>query len=117
VDSPFGITRLDAVFRIFGLELGGHGRGEESAGLESGRWDDFDDFDGEVVAHMDDTAGQGVAFGSVGGFESGDLRSDLGEGGRGDRVWVRVDGVHLELLLASSCVLADLTLLDGFGRI
>ena len=59
-------------------------------------WNHPDDFDGEVVADVDDSARENMVLGSKGFFKSVDLSSKLANGGRGEGLGIGLHGVHVE---------------------
>lgn len=68
---------------VFWLEFGSHGRGEDTS-LEVFGGDDTNDFNGEVVAYVDDSSGKDLVLLSEVVFQSLDMSAEvLDRGGRG----------------------------------
>lgn len=107
VDPPFRVDALERGVVVFGLEFGCHGWREDSSWFDRRLGRDLDDLNGEVMADMDDATGQWVALGTMSCLEAGDLGSDVGEGGRRERVGVGVHGIHVGVALVQEGVTTD----------
>jgi hypothetical protein len=107
VDPPFRVDALERGVVVFRLELGCHGWGEDPSWFDRRLGRNLDDLNGEVMADMDDATGQRVALGAMSCLEAGDLGTDVGEGGRRERVGVGVHGIHVGVALVQEGVTAD----------